>query len=47
MLTGLRLYSEDTEEARLVATLMDTGAGRELGSEGMDQFADLKTYGIA
>lgn len=67
---GGTVYAEDLDEARRVATLMDTGSvgisrwigapteipfggkkasgvGRELGSVGMDQFANLKTYSIA
>jgi succinate-semialdehyde dehydrogenase / glutarate-semialdehyde dehydrogenase len=67
---GGTVYGEDLDEARRVASQLDTGAvginnyfgapieipfggtkssgvGRELGKSGMDQFANIKTYGIA
>ncbi|WP_216892336.1 aldehyde dehydrogenase family protein [Nocardia alni] len=67
---GGSVFSEDLDEARRVAGLLDTGGvginaflgapieipfggtkasgvGRELGRSGMDQFANIKTYGWA
>jgi succinate-semialdehyde dehydrogenase/glutarate-semialdehyde dehydrogenase len=67
---GGAVFSQDVDEARRVAGLLDTGGvginkvlgapietpfggtkssgvGRELGRSGMDQFANIKTYGFA